>query len=66
MYRYKIRIEGSEYTTEEVLQDNYEIGEQVILGEQGGEVKYDENGEEVSITFPRLVYETIVAKEMLA
>lgn len=66
MYRYTIRMDESEFTSEEISQDEYEIGERMPLGEEGGEVIYDENGEEVTTIFPGTVYGTIVGKERMS
>ena len=63
MALYTIKIDGLEDTFKEVLEDEYDIGERVLLAEERGEVIYDENGEEVCSTFPRSVYGTVVEKE---
>jgi hypothetical protein len=68
MYRYTIKreIDGAEVTFMWESKDEYEIGDQVYFGEEGGEVIYDKNGEEVNTIFPRPVYATVVAKERIA
>lgn len=65
---YTIRIDGEDgeeiATFKETLQEEYDVGEQVLLAEEGGQVICDENGEEViPATFPRPMYGTVVAKE---
>ena len=60
---YTIRIDGLTDTFKKTLQEEYDIGEQVLLSEKDGKVIYDENDEEILNTFPRPVYGTVVAKE---
>ncbi len=60
---YTIRIDGLTDTFKKTLQEEYYIGEQVLLSEKDGQVIYDENDEEILTTFPRPVYGTVVAKE---
>jgi hypothetical protein len=62
---YTIRIDGLSDTFKEALEEDYDVGDRVLLAEQPGKVIYDENGEEVAseTTFPRPVYGTVVARE---
>lgn len=60
---YTIRIDGLEDTFKEALEDEYDIGERILLAERRDEAIYDENGEEVCTPFPRPVYGTVVEKE---
>ncbi len=68
MYRYTIKreIDKAEVTFVWESEDEYEIGDQVYFGEEGGEVIYNKDGEEVNAIFPRPVYVTVVAKEKIA
>lgn len=65
MYRYTIKMDGSDYTSEEILHDEYEVGERMLLGDEGGKVIRDEDGNEVETVFPRPVYGTIITKEKI-
>jgi hypothetical protein len=63
MALYRIRIDGLPDTFNVTFDEDYNVGDQVYFGEEGGEVIYDENGEEVNTIFPRPMYATIVEKE---
>ena len=63
MPRYTIRIDGLDDTTKVDREEDYDVDEQILLAEEGGQVIYDANGEVICCTFPRPVYGTVVAKE---
>jgi len=56
-------VDGLTETFKQRREEDYNVGDQVYFGEEGGEVIYDMNGEVVNTTFPRPVYGTVVAKE---
>lgn len=60
---YTIRVDGLKDTFKQRREEDYNVGDQVYFGEEGGEVIYDMNGEVVNTIFPRPVYGTVVAKE---
>lgn len=63
LYKYTIRIDGLDDTFKKILEEDYEIGERVLLAYDKGQVICDENGEEVAPTYPRPVYGVVIAKE---
>jgi len=63
MYRYKIKDEETGFTFWWDSKDEYEIGERVFLGDEGGEVLYDKNGEVVQTTFPKTIFGIVIEKE---
>lgn len=66
MALYTIRIDGLPEIFEVSLEENYDVGDQVYFGEEGGEVIYDKDGEVVNTIFPRPVYATVLAKERVS
>jgi hypothetical protein len=67
MYRYtiKIEIDGAEVTFLWDDEVKYEIGYQKYFDDEGGEVIYDMNGEEINTIFPRPVYGSVVDRRLL-
>ena len=62
MSQYTVRIDGLDDATTVDREEDYDIGERILLAEVEGDVICDVNGEEVGRSFPRPVYGTVIAK----